>query len=243
MTESQQGTAQVSLIPKTVGATTDITRRLINQASIDAELFVRNDLAAVLALALDYAGLHGTGSANQPLGVHYTTGIGSVAGGANGAAPDWADIVDLEKEVAVDNADIGSLAYITNAAVVGALKKTARTATYGDLMVIEPTAAGPGRMVVNGYPLYRSNQVASNLTKGSGTDLSAIFFGNWNDLLIGLFSGLDILVDPYTLSRSGGVRITALQDVDIAVRHAESFAAMFPAASFWGSPIGPSGSP
>jgi HK97 family phage major capsid protein len=55
---------------------------------------------------------------------------------------------------------------------------------------------------------------------------SAIIFGNFDDLIIGQWGGLDVLVDPYTGSSAGTVRVRVLQDVDIAVRHAESFAAM-----------------
>jgi hypothetical protein len=85
---------------------------------------------------------------------------------------------------------------------------------------------------VNGYPFHVTNQVSSTLTKGSGTGVgvcSAIFFGNWADLIIGMWGGLDILVDPYTGGTAGTVRVIALQDVDVAVRHAESFAAMLDA--------------
>ena len=79
---------------------------------------------------------------------------------------------------------------------------------------------------LRGYNAAVSNQVPSNLTKGSGTGLSAILFGNWNDLIIGTWGGIDINIDTSTGSASGTVRVVALQDVDIAVRHAESFAAM-----------------
>ncbi|GIV86624.1 MAG: hypothetical protein KatS3mg054_0653 [Chloroflexus sp.] len=224
-TESQQTVDQVPLTPKTVGAYTDISRKLLRQASIDVEAFVRRDLATVLALAIDFAALHGTGSSNQPTGIANVSGIGSVAGGANGAAPTWEHIVKLETEVAVDNADIGALGYMTNAKVRGKLKATPRTATYGDIMVWEGNDTP-----LNGYPAYVTNQVRSDLTKGTSTGVcSAIFFGNWNDLLIGMWGGLDILVDPYTGSTSGTVRVVALQDVDIAVRHPESFAAMLDA--------------
>jgi HK97 family phage major capsid protein len=83
---------------------------------------------------------------------------------------------------------------------------------------------------LNGYPAYVTSQVRSNLDKGTSTGVcSAIFFGNWNDLLIGMWGALDILVDPYSNSTSGTVRIVAFQDVDIAVRHPESFAAMLDA--------------
>jgi hypothetical protein len=75
-----------------------------------------------------------------------------------------------------------------------------------------------------------SNQVRSDLDKGTSTGVcSAIFFGNWADLIVAMWGVLDILVDPYTLSKSGGVRVVAMQDVDIGFRHPESFAAMLDA--------------
>ena len=99
-TESAAAFDQVSMSPKTVGAYSDISRKLLLQSSIDIEAFVRNDLATVMALAIDLAALNGTGASNQPTGVLKTSGIGDVAGGANGAAPTWANIVELETDVA-----------------------------------------------------------------------------------------------------------------------------------------------
>ena len=220
-TESQQAFDQVALTPKTVGAYTDISRKLLLQSSIDVEAFVRQDLAVTLALAIDLAGINGSGSSNQPRGVLNTSGIGSVVGGANGAAPDYADIIGLETAVAVDNAAIGSLGYLTNSAVRGKLKLTEKfSGTNGN-----PVWEDGNNL--NGYNAAVSNQVPSDLTKGTATSIcSAILFGNWNDLLIGMWGGLDLMVDPFTSSTSGTVRIVALQDVDVAVRHAESFAAM-----------------
>ena len=58
---------------------------------------------------------------------------------------------------------------------------------------------------------------------------SAIAFGNWADLIVGMWGVLDLMVDPYSNSTSGTVRVVALQDVDVAVRHAESFSAMLDA--------------
>jgi len=225
-TESQQTIGQLALAPKTVAAFTDMSRKLIIQSSIDVEAFVRNDLARVIAIALDTAGMHGTGAANQPTGIAATTGIGSVAGGANGLAPNEDHIIDLETEVAQDNADVGALSYISNTKVRGKLKKTLITETYGDLKVWDRNSNTP----LNGYPAHISNSVSSTLDKGTSTGVcSAIFFGNWADLVIALWSGLDLLVDPYTGSTSGTVRVTAFQDADIGVRHAESFAAMLDA--------------
>lgn len=223
-TESQQAFDQVAMSPKTVGAFTDMSRRLLMQSSLDVESFVRGDLATVLALAIDLASMHGSGSSNQPLGIAGTSGIGSVAGGTNGLAPAWSHLVSLETEVAIDNADINRLAYVTNAKVRGKLKQVEKATNTGLFLWAD------GAQPINGYPAYISNQVSSTLTKGTSSGVcSAIFFGNWADLIIGLWGGLDILVDPYTGSTAGTVRVVALQDVDIAVRHPESFAAMLDA--------------
>lgn len=204
LTESQQAIGQVLMRPKTLGAYTEYSRRLMLQASIDVERFVRDDIARVLQLEIDRAALYGSGAANQPLGVSNVTGIGAPGTGA----ATFAMLVGLETAVAVDNADIGRLAYITNATVRGTLKQTEKatnTAVY---------LWAAGGTPVNGYPAIVSNQV-------SGND---IFFGNWSDLIMGFWSGLDVLVNPYANDTSGAVRVVAFQDVDVAVRHPESFA-------------------
>jgi HK97 family phage major capsid protein len=228
-TESTHTFGQVTLAPKTVGAYSDLSRKLLIQSSIDVEALVRNDLALALALSLDLSALMGDGSSNTPTGVGYTSGIGDVAGGTHGGAPTWANIVELETDVAVSNADIGSLAYITNAKVRGKLKQVMTVATYGEIPLWVGSANGPG--MLNGYPAYVTNQISSTLTKGNSSVASAILFGNWADLIVGLWSGIDILVDPYTASTTGTVRVVALQDADIAVRRAVSFSAMLDAVA------------
>ena len=222
-TVTRQTVDQVALNPKTIGAFTDISRRLLAQASLDVENFVRTDLATVLALAIDFAALHGVGASNQPRGIANTAGIGVVIGGANGLAPNWGHIVGLETEVAIDNADVGNLSYMTNPRVRGRLKTTSKAGTEA-LMVW-----GENAEPLNGYRAFVTSQVRSDLTRGTGTNLSAIFFGNWADLIIGHWGTLDILVDPYTGGTSGTVRVIALQDVDVAVRQPMSFAAMLDA--------------
>ena len=78
-----------------------------------------------------------------------------------------------------------------------------------------------------GYRVASTNLVPSDLTKGTSTGVcSAVIFGNFSDLMIGMFGGLDILVDPYTGSSTGATRIAMYQDMDVAVRHAQSFAAI-----------------
>lgn len=212
---------KISLTPKRLGAFTDISKQLMAQSSIDVENFVRGRLSFAVAKALDLAAINGSGSAPEPRGILNTSGIGDVAGGTNGATPDWADIVDLESALAVDNADMGSLAYLTTPGIRGYLKKTIIDSGSGQF--IWPVNATE----INGYPVDVSTQVPSTLTKGTASGIAhAIIFGNWADLIIGQWAGYDVVVDPYSNSKNAIVTIVVNSWWDIAVRHAESFAAM-----------------
>lgn len=203
-TESQQAFDQVTMAPKTVGAFTDFSRKLLLQSSIDVEAFVRSDLVKQIGIEIDRAGLYGSGSSNQPTGVKSQTGVLTVDFAA--AAPTYAEVVAMETAIAAVNADIGNLAYITNAAGRGALKTTEKASSTG--IYLWETGG-----TVNGYRTEISNQVASG----------DYWFGNWADVLIGMWSGLDLTVDPYTGATSGTVRVIGLQDVDVAVRRGPSF--------------------
>jgi HK97 family phage major capsid protein/HK97 family phage prohead protease len=223
-TESAAAFDQVTMSPKTVGAFSDISRKLLLQSSIDIENFVRNDLALRLALAIDLAAINGSGASNQPTGILNTSGIGDVAGGTNGLAPTWAHIVNIKKEVAKDNAMMGSLGWLLNSDTVGKLQTVEKASSTAQFIL------GDDASRLAGYPVYETNQVPNTLDKGTSTGVcSALIFGNWADLLIGMWGGLDINVDTSTGSTSGTVRVVALQDVDIAVRHAQSFSAMLDA--------------
>ncbi len=203
--ESEPTFGTVSLTPKTVGAFTDMTRQLILQSTPSVEALVRDDLTQALALAIDKGALEGTGLSGQPTGILSTVGVNKPTNFA-AAVPTFAEMVALETAVAEDNALMGNLAYITDAATYGGLKTKAKDAGSG-MFVIENGQA-------NGYNVIRSQQC----TAGN------VYFGNFSDLLIGMWAGLDLTVDPYTASTSGTVRIVALQTVDVAVRHAVSFA-------------------
>jgi len=212
LTEGAQTFEQVPLTPKTVGAFIDISRRLLQQASVDVEAMVRDDIARSLALAMDLAILQGTGT-DQPTGVMGISGVTDISG-ATGNTLAWSDVVDLETAIATANADSGRLAYITNPHMRGVAKQTPIVATYGDKMVWQD-----GPTPVNSYPALVTGQIPANLTKSSGTALSYIFFGDWSTVLLGSWGSLDMLVDPYTGGKAGTVRVIAFNDVDVAVRH------------------------
>ena len=221
VTNSKLTFGLVNMVPRTIGVRVPISRRAMIQASPDIENLVRLDMAESVAIGMDSTIGYGTGSNGQPLGIINTTGIGSVTldGGADKAFPAnvgsgthdcgvWGNYVDLETALAANNLDAGAMRYIMNSTVKGALKQTLRASAAGSDYIM--TDAGE----VNGYPVVVSNQMQQN----------DVLFGNFADCVVGMWSGLDLLIDPLTQSASGQVILTVHQDFDVAVRRPQSFA-------------------
>jgi HK97 family phage major capsid protein len=213
----------INMTPKTIGARVPVSRRLMIQSSPDIDTLVRNDIINEITLGVDYAIGYGEGSNSQPLGLARTTGIGSVTlgggtdisnftaqqgGAGTHNSGDWADYVALETAIANANLDVGSMRMVMNSAMRGANKTTLRATSAGSDYIM--TDAG----TINGYPVTISNQIQFN----------DVFFGTWSEHLVGFWSGVDLVVDPFTQSASGQVIMTAYQDFDSAVRRPGSFA-------------------
>jgi HK97 family phage major capsid protein/HK97 family phage prohead protease len=204
--ESDPGIDQISFTPKTLAARTEITRTLMLQSTPDAELIVRNDLLKIMALALDKAVLYGSGAAGQPKGLLQQVGIHAVQLAA--ANPAYTEYVEMETLIAQADADEGSMSYVINPAQRGSAKTTLQfPGVNGSAKIWEPGDT------INGYAVDVTNQIAAG----------DVWFGNWANFIVAMWSGLDMMVDPYSLSASGGTRIVVFQDVDMNIRHTQSF--------------------
>lgn len=203
-TEDGLELGQLSMSPKTVAAFSEITRKLLKQSSMDMEALVRRDLASALALTIDAAGFYGTGG-SQPLGIKNYSGVNAVNFAATGA-PTYAEVVAMESAIAADNADVNSMRYAMGSGMRGALKTTEKFAGSNGAPIWEQGNT------VNGYGAEVTNQIVSG----------DLFFGNWSDVIVGMWGGLDITVDPYSNSKKGRLRIVTMQDVDILLRRVES---------------------
>jgi len=235
ITGSNQTIDQVPFSPHTGGVNTTYTRQFLEQTNQDAEMFVREDQAAVVARGVETAALNGQASAGYPMGILQNPQIGVYSLGTNGAAPTWLELVALESYVAYFNADVGTLGYVTTALMRGTYKTTLKVgSTFPIYLWNTESPEAP----LNGYPCYVTNLLPQNLTKGSsGAVCHPTIFGNWEDLVYAFWSGMDTIVDPYTLADSGGVRIVTLQDFDVNVRHFESFASCVDQLSAITAPI------
>ncbi|MDM5178508.1 phage major capsid protein [Massilia sp. DJPM01] len=197
---------QISFSPKTLGAYTEITRRLMQQSSMGVEAMVRSDLINSLGQAIDKAFWYGTGGEYQPLGLKNQSGINAVDFAIVGK-PTFAELVQMETEIAADNADIGSMAYVGNSRFRGHAKTTLRFPGVNGANTIWEQGG-----TVNGYRTEITNQLVAD----------DVFHGQFADAIIALWGGLDLTVDPFSLSKKGGVRIVAFQDVDTGLRRKES---------------------
>ena len=223
VTESTGTFDSVSMSPKVMGAFSQFSYLMQLQATPEIEELIRQDFVALLAQKLDQVAINGGGS-NEPSGILQTSGIGSVVIGSNGGAITLDKMLDLKQTVAVDNADIPTAGFLTNTKVENALSKLK---DGNSAYLLNPYGTEIGQQQFAGRRMMISNNVPSNLTKGSSSGVcSAAIYGNFSDLLIGLFGTLELLVDPYTQFQSGGVGIRALQGVDVQVRHPESFGAI-----------------
>lgn len=213
ITVSTQAIDQVLLTPHRVGAVGKYSKQLLLQSSVDVENFLRDDLMKVLAIKWDKLILEGAGANSEPTGVLNTTGIGSVT---FGGTITYAKIVSFETQLALANADIGAMAYITTPSVREKAKTTAKIGSTFPIFIWEDGDFGDGTNdgEMNGYRAACTNQISSN----------AVAFGHWADVIHALWGGFDVVVNPYSFDVNAEVQITVNTFGDVAVRHAASFA-------------------
>ena len=235
ITQSESTFDQVTMSPKNLAALSKYSRQTLLQSTPGIEQLVRSDLIDGLNVAMDLGILNGTGTA-QPMGIMGTTGIGAVAAGTNGGAVTMETLVNLETELTIDNVpvDRNTVSYVTNAKVMGNLKKLragGSTTTDGPFLVNDNLLAigrGGTPSIVNGYPIYVTNQVPSNLTKGTSTGVcSAIVIGDFSQAMLGLWgNGLEITVgedaDDFSKALTS---VRGIVSYDVAVRDPKAFAA------------------
>jgi len=215
-TEQTQTTELIQLRPNRLAAFTDVSTQLLIQSSPDAEAFVRNDLTLAVQTAVDLAALNGSGSGNEPTGILNTTGVNNIF--ANGDVA-WDEIIALESKIANDNADVMNMNYVSTPGVRGELKATLKTVGVSGYIWESDTIQG-GNM--NGYGAFATTQMPNDL--GGTNDNHAMIFGNWVDLIIAQWGGLDLLVNPFTKGKEGLVEVIVNSFWDVQLRRPQSFA-------------------
>jgi HK97 family phage major capsid protein len=194
---------KVSLAPKTVTGEMYLSRRLTLQSGVAIESLLRNDLAFVLAQALDRAAVQGGGT-NEPEGI-----LEQITANAT-ASTVLSDIAaDLIAALEIDDVT-GSTGFLTSPKLLATVRKT---------------KDGNGRLIPASEIFHSETVVSSNNVPNDGGSPAKehLIFGAWSNLVIGYWSGVDILANPYSDASKGGLRLHAFLDADVAIRHDEAF--------------------
>lgn len=209
---------QVLMTPHTLGAYVDITRKLLVQTSRWAERIVIQLLQDAVARAVEAAIFNGSGSDGVPLGILGVSGIQEVS--LTAGAVTRGDLLSFIAKLETENVDVADgCAWIGSPAVK---KLLAETIDLTAVKNVEGTENVGG--VATKY-LYADGKAEDYPFITSGlVPAKKLVFAKWSDVVLGSWSGVSILVDKYTLARTGGVRVVVLSDWDVAVRHAESIA-------------------
>jgi len=239
ITQSESTFSNVSLTPKRVAAYSKWSMQTEQQALPAIEELSRRNLITKIDQARDLAILNGSGSSGQPEGVLNTTGIGNIALGTNGGSVSLNNLIDLEGALSEDNALTGSLGYIAHSKIINQLKKAragGSTTTDGAYLWnsnLQDISRGSTPGSINGYSIRENNLLPTNLTKGSASTCTPIIFGNFSDIYVGMWgAGIEVSIsetedDFIKLLTS----IRAVTTMDVAVAHAQSFAAIKDALS------------
>ena len=214
----------VTLQPRTMGAFVDLSRLLMMESVPAIEQVIRDDLLRSAADRTEFYAIQGSGSSGQPTGILNTSGVNDLDISANTdvAALTWADITALVKLVEEDNGVVNSnaLGFLTHPSVKAKMAQTVRVASTDSVMLLNDPWNN-----IYGYPAAFSSNVPTTLDPGDGgSDAAAMIFGDFSQLIIASFGAPSILVDPYSGSKAGTVRMVLHAELDVGVRNAVSFA-------------------
>lgn len=225
LNEQSPAWSKLALAPKRLGAYVEVSNQLMIQGGPAIEQFVRRWLLQGVAIELEKAAINGGGS-NEPVGIIANSNVNAVyAGGAtsngtnaNGANPVWADVVNLYSGVANSNGN--GYAYLTSPQILSKLATTPRQSSGVEGQFI----VGADRSNLFGFPLHATTNVPANLSKGSDSTLSAMIFGDFSKLVLASWGGMEILVDPYSASKTGQTTLVLNTFVDAGLTQPSAFA-------------------
>jgi HK97 family phage major capsid protein/HK97 family phage prohead protease len=217
-TEGDYTLDKVSLSLKTIAGRIPFTRKAGKQSTPNLEGLLNSSIRIGLANAIDVALINGDGTGGAPTGILNTSGIGTVNSGGTLTRN---HLFDLEEDLANANATTSGAQGLTNTHGKRVLLTTKTDAGSG-LFVGSRGDNGTVDTDVGNFKV--SNNVPNNL--GAGTDKTAVIFGNFSSLYMGMWGGVELIRDTSTKVSTGGVVLRVFQDLDCVVGRAADFSAI-----------------
>jgi HK97 family phage major capsid protein len=217
-------TASRSITPYRLAAYTDLSKQLLIQDNYSIEQYLIQSFMKAFAVKIEGAAINGSGS-GEPYGVLNTANIGSVSIGTNGGAPTLAKILEIVQTTESNNAGMNGK-WLANPKVVAKLKQTQVDAGSGAMLMAYGPYFGGVENQIDSKPAYSTSNVPSNLDKGTTTGVcSALIYGTWDNLVVGQYGGIDLVVDNMSQAIGGKNRIVMNQYVGVAVKQPKTFTA------------------
>ena len=188
----------VTLTPKRLTAYVDISKMLLAQDSIGVENAIRQDLINAINSKLESTILgKGAKSATSPAGIF------------NGKTPtkvtDFEGLVGLEAKVEEANV-LGGISYIASPSARASFRNMMKGSRgTAQLAYTDGT--------LDGTPVYSTSNV----------EAKTFVVGDFSNLAIGSWGGLDIVVDNYTQAVNGMIRLVVNAYFDAALIRPEAF--------------------
>ena len=189
--------SNVKLQPKRLTAYIDISKQFLAQDSLSAEALIRQDLINAINSKLEATILGSETGANQPSGLFNGITATSVS--------DFAGVCDLE--AAIEDANvIGECKYVMSNKAKAGFRNMAKSSKSTQLVM-------EGGMI-DGTPVLNTSNVEGK----------NFIYGDFSNLAIGQWGGIDLTVDPYTKAAQGQVRLVVNAYFDAKVLRPEAFA-------------------
>ena len=208
----------VTLTPKEVQGLVTYSRKTVYTGNPAVEGIIIGDLNLRTNLQIDNYALNGSGASNQPQGVRHSsvkTAARTVSLGTNGGAFTFAKSKEALGVLRAANADEGRVAWLFTAKGISSAEAQSKDTGSGLFVVMNA--------MVDGLPARWTNNMPNNLSKGTGRNLAAAVLANWQDVILGYWGGVDVLVNPYSGQANRRISISVARDYDVAVRHGDSF--------------------
>ena len=204
ITDDDLDVDQITMQPRLCAGTASFTRHVLETSSPKIDELVRFGLEKQIMNRIDSSALNGDGSGANPTGVANTTGINTKTT-TGSSTMTHAERLEIIAAVAANNLDTAGGVFIlhpNDAATSGATSKDSGSGTF----------------------VYENGRIAGRrVIESTHATAGECFFGVFRHLYIGMFGGLDLVIDPYSSARNGVVEITASQLVDVAVAYEKAF--------------------
>ena len=217
VTESTPVFDQIVLSGNTLAGYVQFSRKMLVNATPDVEAIVRDDLARAVAQKIEETIVNGSGSGAVPVGILNKNGINGVSIGTDGGAPTFSKLVDMIAEVRTDNIEGGK--FVMHSKTAANLRTRVRFTNDGHPILDDNNT-------IAGAPVVISNHMPIDGTKGNGTDLHSIIYGDLKQYVLGQFGALEVIVDPHTNMQTGLINVGIFVELDSDVRHLGAFCAM-----------------